>query len=75
MINNKLGKTKESINEYNGSSGVSDTEMASIYDIPNITSDISDEKEDVNNKLIENKGTVRILNDNMASMYNMLKNN
>jgi hypothetical protein len=67
MIKNKLGKIKRLINEYKGSSGVSDTEMDSMYDITDVT---LEEK----NKLVANKGTVRILNDNMASMYNMLKN-
>ena len=41
--------------------------MASMYDIPNVT------LEEIN-KSVVNKGPVRILNDNMSSMYNMLKN-
>lgn len=68
MIKDKLGKTKNQINDYKSNNGVSDTEMASMYDIPN---DISLEEKD---KSVANKGTVRILNDKMASMYNLLKN-
>jgi len=67
MIKNKSGKTNKSINEYKGSSYIADTEMASMYDIPNVT------LEEIN-KSVVNKGPVRILNDNMSSMYNMLKN-
>lgn len=71
MIKNRVGKTENSFNEYKGSSGASDTEMSSMYDIPSDLSDITLEKKD---KSVANKDTVRILNDNMSSMYNMLKN-
>ena len=74
MIKNKLEKSKISINEYKGNSGVSDTELANMYDIPNLTSDITKVTLEEKNKLFSNNGTVRILNDNMTSMYNMLKN-
>jgi len=74
MINNKLGKTKKSINEYNDSSGVSDTGMASIYDIPNMASEVTNGTLEEKNKSGVNKGSVRIINDSMASMYNMLRN-
>ncbi|WP_291635824.1 hypothetical protein [Clostridium sp.] len=45
MSKNKLGKAKNSINELDankGSSGVSDTEMAIMYNLSNMTSDIND---------------------------------
>lgn len=63
MIKDKLEKAKKSIDKYKANNGVSDTEMASMYDLPN---DISLEEND--------KGAVRILNDDMDSMYNLLKN-
>jgi hypothetical protein len=68
MIKEKLEKTKKLIDKYKATNGVSNTEMASMYDIPK---DISLEEKD---KSIVNKGAVRILNDNMDSMYNLLKN-
>lgn len=74
MIKNKLKKAKISINEYKGNSGVSDTEMANMYEIPNMTSDITNVALEEKDKLSSDNGTVRILNDNMASMYDMLKN-
>ncbi|MFT5872889.1 MAG: hypothetical protein ACI8WT_001827 [Clostridium sp.] len=45
MNKNKLGKAKNSINELDAnksSSGVSDTEMAIMYNLSNMTSDITD---------------------------------
>lgn len=45
MDKQKLGKTKNSINELDankGSSGVSDTEMAIMYKLSNMTNDIVD---------------------------------
>ena len=45
MNKNKLGKAKKSINQLDankGSSGVSNTEMSIMYNISNVTSDISD---------------------------------
>jgi len=68
MIKDKFGNTKNSINGYKDSNGVSDTEMASMYDLP---SDISLEEKD---ESVTNKSTVKILNDKMANMYNLLKN-
>ena len=66
MNKNKLGKTKNSINELDankGSSGVSNTEMAIMYNISNVTSDIADvdleEKIKSNNNSVANKGTVK----------------
>jgi len=73
MIKNKLEKTKNSIYEYKRSNGISDTEMASMYDIHDTPSDIIDDTLADKNRSAA-KGTVRILNDNMTSMYNMLKN-
>ena len=74
MIKNKLKKAKISINEYKGNSAVSDSEMANMYEIPNMTSDITKVALEEKDKLSSDNGTVRILNDNMTSMYNMLKN-
>lgn len=68
MIKDKLEKTKKSIDKYKANNGVSDTEMASMYDLPN---DISLEE---NDKAVVNKGAVRILNDDMENMYNLVKN-
>ena len=45
MNKNKLGKAKKSINQLDankGSSGVSNTEMSIMYNISNMTSDITD---------------------------------
>ncbi|MCB2295988.1 hypothetical protein LGK95_21275 [Clostridium algoriphilum] len=45
MNRNKLGKTKNSVNELDankGSSGVADTQMAIMYKLSNMTSDVSD---------------------------------
>lgn len=57
MNKNKLGKTKKSINQLDAnksSSGVSNTEMSIMYNISNMTSDITDvdleEKTKLNNK-------------------------
>ena len=74
MIKNRFGKAKKSINAYKSGSGISDTEMASMYDLPEKTSDIADVNLEEKNKLFTNKSTVRILNDDMASMYDMLRN-
>lgn len=81
MIKNKFEKERNSINELDTNkvrSDIYDVEMASMYDLPEMTSDITDvtleEKKKLNNKSVANKGAVSILNDNMASMYDMLKN-
>ncbi|MGH4121525.1 MAG: hypothetical protein ACREV6_01090 [Clostridium sp.] len=56
MDKNKLGKSKNSINQLDANksnSGVSNTEMAIMYQLSNMTSDISDvalEKKDLKNK-------------------------
>jgi len=45
MDKKKFGKAKNSINELDankGSSGVSDTEMAIMYKLSNVTSDVAD---------------------------------
>jgi len=45
MNKNKLGKTKNSVNELDankGSSGASNTQMSIMYKLSNMTSDISD---------------------------------
>ncbi|MGV8981544.1 hypothetical protein [Clostridium sp.] len=45
MKNNKLGKAKNSINQLDAnksSSGVSNTEMSIMYNISNMTTDITD---------------------------------
>ena len=68
MNKDKSEKTKNSIKNYKDINGVSDTEMASMYDLP---SDISLEE---NDKSVASKSTIRILNDKMSSMYNLLKN-
>jgi len=55
MDKKKLGKAKNSINELDAnksSSGVSDTEMAIMYKLSNMTSDIVDEP--IEDKLILN---------------------
>ena len=81
MNKNKLGKAKNSVNELDankGSSGVADTQMAIMYNLSNMTSDINDvvleEKKKLDNKSIANKDTVSVPNSDMARMYNMLKN-
>ena len=74
MTKNKLGREKDSINAYKSGSGILDTEMASMYDLPEKPIDIVDANLEEKNKWFSNKSTVRILNDDMASMYNMLKN-
>ncbi|MBU3181611.1 hypothetical protein [Clostridium psychrophilum] len=48
--------------------------MANMYEIPNMTSDITKVALEEKDKLSSDNGTVRILNDNITSMYNMLKN-
>ena len=45
MNNNKLGKSKKSINQLDankGSSGVSNTQMAIMYNMSNMTCDLED---------------------------------
>ena len=45
MNKNKLGKTRNSVNELDankGSSGVANTQMAIMYKLSNMTSDVSD---------------------------------
>jgi len=81
MNKNKLGKTKNSINELDankGSGGASNTQMSIMYNLSNKTTDINDvaleEKEKLDDKTVASKENVNVLNDNMASMYNMLKN-
>jgi len=81
MDKNKLGKAKKSVNELDAnkfSSGVSNTQMSIMYNLSNRTTDINDvaleEKEKLDDKKVESKRTVSVLNDDMASMYNMLRN-
>jgi len=56
MNKNKLGKSKKSINQLDankGSSGVSNTQMAIMYNMSNMTGDIDDvhlEEKNSNNK-------------------------
>lgn len=54
MNKNKLGKTKKSINQLDAnksSSGVSNTEMSIMYNISNMTSDITDVDLEEKNKI------------------------
>ncbi|MBZ9687003.1 hypothetical protein G9F72_011775 [Clostridium estertheticum] len=81
MNENKLGKTNITINELDddkGSSGVSNIEMAVMYNMYNMLSDITnvalEEKRKLNNVSSTNIDTVSVSNVDMASMYNMLKN-
>ena len=80
MNENKLGTniTTNELDSDKGSSGVSNIEMAVMYNMYNMLSDINDvdleEKRKLNNVSAINKDTVRALNVDMASMYDMLKN-
>jgi hypothetical protein len=61
MSKNKLGKSKYSINQLDAnktSSGVSDTEMSIMYNLSNMTSDITDVALEEKKKLILDKAAI-----------------
>jgi len=76
MNKNKLDKANIRFNksdDNNVNSGVSNIAMSVMYNMYGITDDMIEEKKTINDS-DANKNTVSVLEFDMATMYDMLKN-